>query len=128
MKLNKSIPLSGIIMIALTFFLAGGLRAIAGEGKEVTLTGEILDTYCFMMNPEEGQGEGHAKCAKACIKKGIPPGLLVDGKVYVLLGKGHKAANDQVVEFAGKMVTIKGKLVEHSGIRALQVQEIRAAK
>src|SRR6185295_10560967 len=65
--------------------LPGSLRAIADSGPsetrlelgEMTLTGEIVDSKCYLgvMNP--GQGKVHRDCAARCISGGIPPAFIV---------------------------------------------------
>ncbi|MCK5617912.1 MAG: hypothetical protein KAJ17_00855, partial [Candidatus Krumholzibacteria bacterium] len=61
---------------------------------DVTLQGEVLDLYCFMKHPDNGQGAGHAKCAQNCIRKGLPIGFLSDGEVYLIIGQEHESAAD----------------------------------
>lgn len=97
------------------------------SGKQVTLVGEVLDLYCYMMHPASGQGPDHAKCAQTCISKGLPIGFLSDGKVYLILGKDHESAKDLVVGFAGKQARLTGTLVEHDGVNAIEISKIEAA-
>ena len=99
--------------------------AIAAEGKKVTLTGEVLDLYCYM--DHAAKGEEHAKCATACINKGIPAGFLSEGTVYLLLGGDHNSANEKVAEFAGKPSKLTGTLVEQNGVKAIKVESIKGA-
>jgi hypothetical protein len=92
--------------------------------ETVTLVGEVLDMYCFMKHPENGQGPEHAKCAMSCIKKGLPIGFLSDGKVYLIVGKEHESAADMTVEFAGVQSKLTGVFVEHHGVKAIEIQKI----
>lgn len=94
------------------------------ESKEITLTGEILDLYCYMSHPAKGQGADHAKCAASCIKRGLPIGLLVGDDVYLIIGSDHESAADMVVEFAGKKAKVTGTLTNHNGIMALDLKSI----
>jgi hypothetical protein len=95
---------------------------------EVTLRGEILDMYCFMKHPENGQGPDHAKCAANCIQKGLPVGFLSeDGTVYLIIGKDHDSVNEMVVEYAGKQAMLTGTVVEHHGVKAIELESIAAA-
>lgn len=100
----------------------GGHGEHGAKGDTVTLKGEVLDLYCFLGHG--AKGAKHAKCATACINKGIPPGFLSDGKVYLLLGADHGPANKLVADHAGKPVSITGKLVENEGLKAIQVEKI----
>ncbi len=105
---------------------AGAADDHAAKGAAVTLEGEVLDLHCFMLHPESGQGPDHAACAKTCMNKGLPIGFLAkDGTVYLLLGGGHDSVKSKVVKDAGYPVTLKGTLVEHHGVKAIQVGEVK---
>jgi hypothetical protein len=86
-----------------------------------TVTGEIVDLMCYA--DHTASGEKHAKCAATCIKGGGPVGILSDGKTYLVVGD-HKPMNDQLAEFAGKTITLKGKLATTGGIPLLENAEI----
>jgi len=87
-------------------------------GKQ-TLTGEIVDSKCFLgvMNP--GQLTPHRACAIRCISGGVPPVLLVRQKdapaIYLLLVSAEgKAVNKQVLDLVAEPVEITGA-VERQG-------------
>lgn len=88
---------------------------------EKTLTGEIVDLMCYA--DHSASGEKHAKCAASCIKGGGPVAILSEGKTYLVVGD-HKPMNDQLAEYAGKTVTLKGKLASSGGIPMLENAEI----
>lgn len=84
-----------------------------------TLTGEIVDSKCFLgvMNP--GQLTPHRACAIRCISGGVPPVLLVRQKdgpaVYLLLVSAEgKPVNKQVLDLIAEPVEITGD-VERQG-------------
>lgn len=84
-----------------------------------TLTGEIVDSKCFLgvMNP--GQLLPHRACAIRCISGGIPPVLLVrdaEGSVnYLLLvSSDGKPVNQEVLDIVAEPVQITGE-VERQG-------------
>ena len=84
-----------------------------------TLTGEIVDSKCFLgvMNP--GQLTPHRACAIRCISGGVPPVLLVRQKdgpaVYLLLVSAEgKPVNKQVLDLVAEPVEITGN-VERQG-------------
>lgn len=98
------------------------------EGKkEVTMTGEILDMYCFMNHPDTGQGPDHAKCAASCINKGLPIGFMSNGEVYLVTGKDHDPVASMVAEYAGKQSKVKGIVTTHHGVKALELISIEPA-
>lgn len=84
-----------------------------------TLTGEIVDSKCFLgvMNP--GQLTPHRACAIRCISGGVPPVLLVRQKdgpaIYLLLVSADgKPVNQQVLDLVAEPVEITGE-VERQG-------------
>src|SRR5262245_63553705 len=55
-------------------------------------------------------GPDHAKCARDCLRSGLPAGLKAqDGKVYLLTGGPGHSINAEVADYAAKIVTIKGR-------------------
>ena len=86
-----------------------------------TVTGEVVDMMCFV--DHNATGDKHAACAAKCIKGGGPVGIASEGKTYLVVGD-HKPMNDQLAEYAGKTVTLKGKVAERGGIAMLENAEI----
>jgi hypothetical protein len=123
-----------ILILVLVAVIGVAAVAVAGdeakkeEAKPVTLTGEVIDMYCYMSG-HGGKGPEHAKCATACITKGIPVGFLTaDGTLYVIIGKDHQPANADVAAYAGKQSTITGKVTENNGVKAIELITIADAK
>ncbi len=76
-----------------------------------------------------GRGADHEDCAIACIKGGLPPGIVEDktGTVYILTPeKGTKGGNEALVQYAAKTVTVKGKVVEKGGSKLLLYSSVEA--
>ena len=70
-------------------------------------------------------GEKHANCAKKCINSGLPVGIKGDdGQTYLLIGE-HKPLNSELADYAGKSITIKGKLSSRDGINMIENAEIQ---
>jgi hypothetical protein len=94
----------------------------ADAAAEKTVTGEIVDMMCYV--DHNAVGEEHGKsCGAKCIKGGGPVGIVSDGKAYLVVGE-HKPMNDQLAEYCGKTVTLKGKAAERGGIAMLENAEI----
>jgi len=94
--------------------------ADAGASKEVT--GEVVDMMCYVDHNAVGEKHGQS-CGTKCIKSGGPVGIVSDGKAYLVVGE-HKPMNDQLAEYCGKSVTLKGKLAERGGVAMLENAEI----
>ncbi len=99
-----------------------------GQGKEIKVHGEILDLACYA--DHEAKGEKHKKCALMCVQSGAPMGILSDdGVVYLLVGSHEdEKPYEKAKEYAAENVTVKGKLTERNGLKAIVVREVIAAK
>src|SRR5216683_8252712 len=91
-------------------------------GAEKSVTGEIVDMMCYVDHNAVGEGHGQS-CGAKCIKNGGPVGIVENGKAYLVVGE-HKPMNDQLAEYCGKTVTLKGKLADRGGIAMLENAEI----
>ena len=112
---------AGLILSPVAFSHEEHDKEKLAAASEKTLTGEIVDLMCYA--DHGATGEQHAKCAATCIKGGGPVAILSDGKAYLVVGD-HKPMNDQLSEYAGKTVTLKGKLASTGGIPLLENAEI----
>jgi len=112
---------AGLVLSPLAFAAEEPGKEKLDAAADKTLTGEIVDLMCYA--DHSASGEKHAKCAATCIKGGGPVGILSDGKTYLVVGD-HKPMNDQLAEYAGKTITLKGKLASTGGIPMLENAEI----
>jgi hypothetical protein len=127
-----------ILWVVMAIALATSAVALAGdEVKEVkkekpapvTLTGEVVDLYCYMEHPESATGPEHAKCAKGCVTKGLPIGFVTtDGTIYLITGKDHESASTMVADWLGKKSTVTGVVREQKGMKAIELVSIGEAK
>lgn len=90
-------------------------KHLSGDLGKVTLTGEIVDTKCYLgvMNP--GSGKVHRGCAVRCISGGAPPAFLVRdaaGETHLLLlvGSDGRQLSREVLDYVAEPVTISGLL------------------
>jgi hypothetical protein len=88
--------------------------------KEVT--GEVVDMMCYVDHNAVGEKHGQS-CGAKCIKSGGPVGIVSEGKAYLVAGE-HKPINDQLAEYCGKTITVKGKLAERGGIAMIENVEV----
>ena len=119
------------IAVAATLFVAltAAPLAIAQEhehgndtaaSKEVT--GEVIDMMCYVDHNAVGEKHGQS-CGAKCIKSGGPVGIVSEGKAYLVVGE-HKPINDQLADYCGKTVTVKGKMADRGGIAMIENAEI----
>jgi hypothetical protein len=110
--------------------LPGSLRAGAKAGPaqtamdlgQVQLTGEIVDSKCYLgvMNP--GNGKVHRDCAVRCISGGIPPAFLVrdaSGRTVTLLLANWKR---ELLDHIAEPITLRGRLERSAGRLTLYVE------
>ena len=88
--------------------------------KEVT--GEVVDMMCYVDHNAIGEKHGQS-CGVKCIKGGGPVGIVSEGKAYLVVGE-HKPINDELAEYCGKSITVKGKMAERGGIAMIENAEI----
>jgi len=89
-----------------------------------TLTGEVVDVFCYLSHGEEGLGKKHAGCAKKCIHGGLPVAIKVGDQLYLASMADHMPANDTLAKFAGQQVEVHGKIMERNGQRFIAVSEV----
>jgi hypothetical protein len=122
-----------LMKTAVTATLIGALAvsplAIAQEHEHGTdtaaskeVTGEIVDMMCYVDHNAVGEKHGQS-CGAKCVKNGGPVGIVSDGKAYLVVGE-HKPMNDQLAEYCGKTVTLKGKMADRGGIAMIENAEI----
>ncbi len=100
----------------------------AAAGPSHTIEGNIVDMACYMSHGE--MDAEHTKCAKACVAKGLPAGLLgADGVLYLLL-ENHEnpKAYGAVKKLAGEKAKVTGEIVEKNGMKGLVVSGAEKAK
>jgi hypothetical protein len=124
--MKRFLILALVAMMGFSAIAVAGDEAKKDEAKPVTLTGEVIDMYCYMGH--KAMGAEHAKCATTCITKGIPAGFLTaDGTLYIIIGKDHNPANADVAAFAGRQSMITGKVSENNGVKAIELISIADA-
>ncbi|MEM6369107.1 MAG: hypothetical protein AAF851_12455 [Myxococcota bacterium] len=80
---------------------------------KVQLTGNIVDSKCFLGAMKPGDGAGHRPCAQLCIRGGIPPVLISDDpehpKVIVVDEEG-RPMTEKVLPLVAEELTLSGQL------------------
>ena len=109
---------------------ASGAHEMAAEntGTEQTLTGEVVDVFCYLSHGQDGLGKGHAGCAKKCIQSGLPVALKVGDQLYLAAMATHDPANKTLADFAGDQVTVHGQVMEQDGQHLISITKVEAAQ
>lgn len=90
---------------------------------ETTITGEIVETYCWAVH--QVGGAGHAQCGIECAKRGLPVALY-DSKSqtgYILLPARDKSSLPaDLIGAMGLRVKVQGEIVTRGRIQFLIVR------
>ena len=102
--------------------------ANAATPKRVKITGEIVDTWCYVTEIMYGLGTAHHKCAIWCAVGGIPVRIKgTDGKDYMILrveGDDTSVANPKIVKIQTHQVAVDGDLYVRDGVNYLIVNKV----
>jgi hypothetical protein len=104
--------------------------SVAGAQEVLTYKGEIVEVSCFKKGVAQSTGAAHVACAKECVQKGQPLGILTEGDGLVKI-TGDYAANKyaKLMDFIGKTVEVRGtddRYLDYS--RAIKVTSIKLSK
>ncbi len=95
---------------------------------ETTVTGEVVETYCWAVH--QVGGAGHAQCGIECAKRGLPVALY-DSKsqtAYILLPARDKMSLPaDLIASMGLRVRVQGELVTRGRIQFLIVRSWQRA-
>lgn len=123
------------IMVALAVLLGPGVpvaQPAAPAVPLITVTGEILDTWCYLSGvmgpPDAVSGSAHHTCAVWCAAGGIPVGLRTDdGTLYMVLkleGASSVDGNPRILSIQANRVTARGQAYSRDGLNYLVVDRV----
>ena len=102
--------------------------AQAAAPQRVEVTGEVIDSWCYITEIMYPEGTAHHQCALWCAAGGIPVGILGDdGEVYLVLKMGDdttSVANPTVLDIQSHRVRVDGDLYLRDGMKYLLVDRI----
>lgn len=101
---------------------------------EVTLTGEIVDSKCWLGVMRPGEGRLHKGCATVCILGGIPPSLVTRGPdgatvAYVLTDRQGGAVDPAAIkDVIGDPISISGAVMRKGELLFLRADVASARR
>jgi hypothetical protein len=115
---------------ALVALVATG-AAHAAESRRVTVTGEVVDTWCTISQVMGyALGSAHFQCAVWCAVGGIPVSIRAEDEThYMVLRLGDdtsNVANPRIVDIQARQVTVDGDLLVRDGVNYLLVDTVKA--
>jgi len=107
--------------------LAAQEGKMAKMGKDVTVTGQVIDVNCY--TTMGASGEGHKMCAQACAKAGVALAILSnDGTIYMpVSSKPADPQNSRLVDFTEAKVKVTGVHRMEHGLHTIEIKTISAA-
>jgi hypothetical protein len=111
--------------------LAGLLCAVVwgatpALAERLTVTGEVIDSWCYLTEIMYPLGTAHHQCAIWCAAGGI---LDDQGKVYIILAfddDQSSVASPAVLDIQSHRVTVEGDAFERDGMAYLVVDRLIA--
>ena len=98
-----------------------GRGAQNAQEKQDVITGELIDTACFVAAQGDAKGKEHAECASKCMGTGIPAGILPEGKdakAYMILLTNPA----QLAQYAAQTIRVEGKA--HPDMHAFDAKKV----
>ncbi len=114
-----------VVLAALVLPLLGAEHPAAAAGAEMTVTGEVVDLWCYL--DSGARGADHKACAIACMNAGNPVGIAdAKGDVYVAMGaKDMKPGKDVLKDKMAETVTVTGKVIKKGGVQAIYISSVK---
>ncbi|RDD61267.1 hypothetical protein [Ferruginivarius sediminum] len=120
----------GIARVLLAFSLAAGIAVPASAAERVQVTGEVIDSWCYLTQIMYAQGTAHHQCALWCAAGGVPVAIRSgEEEVYFILKMGEgetNVADPRVMEIQTHNITVDGDLYERDGMKYLVVDTVVA--
>ena len=114
-----------VIRFALPAVLVLGVFAAEESAKTTTVKGYVLDSACAFTKSLKKPVS--SECAIACAKNGSPLVILSpSGTIYWPIADTTPSSsqNDKLLPFAGKKVTVTGKIFQRGGSTAIVISKI----
>lgn len=107
---------------------AGNVPIESIDIGEVKLTGEIIDSKCFLGVMKPGAGKAHRACAAMCLRGGIPPLLVVQnaqGEKYgfMLMNEDGGSASIELADQVAVPVTLSGRMEQRGDMMYIRYSE-----
>ena len=125
MRLQRAIV---TVVTSLLILFSVNANPVRAAEQTATIKGYVIDSACaFVKNLKK---PASPECAVACAKAGSPLVILAEsGVIYWPISDAMPATsqNDRLMEFAGKKVSVTGKVYSKGGSRAIVIGKIEAA-
>jgi hypothetical protein len=91
----------------------------------IDVTGEVVDSKCFLGVMVPGSGKTHKECASLCLRGGIPPALYVQDRsgrsaLLLLTGPSGAPVGARALYVAGEVIRVTGSIRLENAWQVLQ--------
>ena len=117
--------LRSVMKIAVPLVLVVAVFAAENSAKSATVKGYVLDSACAFTKGLKKPVS--SECAVACAKAGSPLVILSPtGTIYWPIADTtpSNSQNDKLLPYAGKQVTVSGKVYDRGGSKAIVISKI----
>src|ERR1700757_1021613 len=125
---DKAMTFRNAVKVSLTMGLVVGVLAWSADtSKSATVKGYVLDSACAFTKGLKKPIS--AECAIACAKAGSPLVILTNsGAIYWPIADTTPSSsqNDKLLAYAGKQVTVSGKVFQRGGSTAIVITKVEA--
>lgn len=127
-KKSLSTPMAATLfgLASVIAFCSGSIGADAA--RRVTLTGEVIDSWCQSTGIMYALGTAHHQCAIWCAVGGIPVGLRTeDGTLYTILRVDQdkrNVASPRLLKIQTHEISVQADLYERDGARYLLIDQV----
>src|SRR2546430_16606457 len=114
-----------MLKLAVPALLLIAIFAVADPGQSMTVQGYVLGSACAFTKGLKKPVS--AECAIACAKAGSPLVILTtNGTIYWPIAgtTPSTSQNDKLLEYAGKQVTVSGKVFQRGGSTAIVISKV----
>ena len=121
--------LRNVVRFVIPALLVVGLVAAEENAKTASVKGYVLDSACAFTKALKKPVS--AECAIACAKAGSPLVILApNGTIYWPIAgtTPSSSQNEKLLAYAGKNVTVTGKVYDRGGSKAIVISKIEAAQ
>jgi hypothetical protein len=114
-----------MLKLAVPALVLVAIFASGEAGTSMTLRGYVLDSACAFTKSLKKPIS--AECAIACAKAGSPLVILTtSGTIYWPIADTTPSSsqNDKLLAYAGKLVTVSGKVFQRGGSTAIVIRKV----
>ncbi len=128
--MRKLAALTAAFSLALFALATAQTEKAKPAEKSATITGQVVDYECCMKSGGKMLGGDHQECAEACLKAGLPIGILTkNNKMYLTVSSQMMSSKHRELlsPLVNKQVKVTGKLHTFAGSQAIAVESVEEA-